>query len=258
MSGPPGGPPDATPLVTAHVELSIGGEIFDARMEVPTGPTRLVCLLPTFRSVSESLTGTAARRAESEGKRISCAKGCGACCRQLVPIAEVEAQAVAELVESMPEPRRSEVRRRFAEARRRLDEAGLLIRVLERQELNKAQRQELGMDYFRLGIACPFLEEESCSIYADRPIACREYLVTSPPENCARPSAETVRMVPPLARAWIALARLDESETDRSLRWVPLVLAPEWWETHAAESPPRPGTELVQAFFEKLVPNKKD
>ena len=39
----------------------------------------------------------------------------------------------------------------------------------------------LGREYFQLGIPCPFLEEESCSIYHDRPITCREYLVTSPP-----------------------------------------------------------------------------
>ncbi len=41
--------------------------------------------------------------------------------------------------------------------------------------------------YFHLGIACPFLEDESCSIHADRPISCREYLVTSPAVNCADP-----------------------------------------------------------------------
>jgi len=257
-STPPTGPLGAKPSATATIALSIGGEMFDARIEVPTGPTRLVDLLPTFHATVESLTSIAAARAEAEGKRISCAKGCGACCRQLVPIAEVEAQGIAELVDAMPEPRRSEVRRRFADARRRLDETGMLARLLARKELNKPQRLELGLDYFRLKIACPFLEEESCSIYADRPIACREYLVTSPPENCARPSAETVRMVPPLVRGWMALARMEERDEDRFLRWVPLVLAPEWWETHAEPSPLRPGTKLLETFFEKLIPKKKD
>jgi Fe-S-cluster containining protein len=34
---------------------------------------------------------------------------------------------------------------------------------------------------------CPFLEDESCSIHPDRPLVCREYLVTSPAELCAGP-----------------------------------------------------------------------
>jgi hypothetical protein len=33
--------------------------------------------------------------------------------------------------------------------------------------------------YFLQGVACPFLEAESCGIHPDRPLACREYLVTS-------------------------------------------------------------------------------
>ena len=50
--------------------------------------------------------------------------------------------------------------------------------------------------YFRLGIACPFLESESCSIHRDRPLVCREYLVSSPSEHCADPVRGTIERVP--------------------------------------------------------------
>ena len=48
--------------------------------------------------------------------------------------------------------------------------------------------------YFAAGIPCPFLEEERCGVYDERPVVCREYAVTSPPELCERlePGLEAV------------------------------------------------------------------
>jgi len=62
----------------------------------------------------------------AEGGTVSCKKGCAACCRYLVHVSESEAYYLYELVERLPEPRRSQVRERFAEARRRLQQAGFL------------------------------------------------------------------------------------------------------------------------------------
>src|SRR5262249_43913345 len=142
---------------------------------------------------------------------ISCRKGCGACCRQAVPITTVEARRLRELVDELPEPRRSEVQARFAEARRRLTEAGLLEKLLYPEQWTEGEARTLGVAYFQQAIACPFLESESCSIYHDRPMACREYLVTSPAENCSRPTAEGVRCLPLPFSVWKAVARLDEA-----------------------------------------------
>lgn len=257
MSDAKNGPAKASRSGTATVSLSIDGETYSARIEVPTGPIPLVRLLPVFRSVAESVVGVATARVESAGERISCARGCGACCRQLVPIAEVEARAVRDVIAGMPEPRRSVIRARFEEARRRLEAAGLLGRLAERRGLDEDGRRALGRDYFREAIPCPFLEDEACSIYADRPIACREYLVTSPAENCASPSADTVRMVRLPAKAWLAVARTGAAPADRVTRWVPLVLAPEWADAHPDGAPPRPGPDLLREFFEQLARKTK-
>jgi Fe-S-cluster containining protein len=175
----------------------------------------------------------------------------------LVPISEVEARRLGELVEEMPEPRRTEIRARFAEARRRLDEAGLLENLLHPEQLKEGEGRPLGLKYFFQGIACPFLEEESCSIYHDRPIACREYLVTSPAENCARPSAETVQCVKLPLKVSNALTHLDRvAPGARFIRWVPLILAPEWAATHPEEPLLRSGPEWLRDFFEHLTGKK--
>jgi Fe-S-cluster containining protein len=188
----------------------------------------------------------------AQGQTISCKKGCGACCRQLVPLPPTEARRLRDLVNELPQQRRSEIQARFADARSRLQQAGLLEDLLDLGRVRKERRGELALQYFRQGIACPFLEEESCSIHPDRPLVCREYLVTSAAEHCARPSAASVRCVPLPVRASRALARLDNDESAEPVRLVPLVLAPEWADAHAEEVAARPGPELLRDFFGHL------
>jgi hypothetical protein len=117
---------------------------------------------------------------------------------------------------------------------------------------------EVGMGYFDRGIPCPFLEEESCSIYGVRPLVSREVLVTSPAEHCACPRAGTVKRVKMPLKAWTAMAAFDEVPAGaRYIRWVPLILAPEWAEAHPEEQPQRPGPELPEGFFERLTGGRR-
>ena len=111
----------------------------------------------------------------------------------------------------------------------------------------------VGREYFRLGIACPFLEEESCSIYHDRPITCREYLVTSPAENCSRPSAENISMVDlPAGPVWPAVARFEKASNGR-MQWVPLILALDFAATADGEPEMRHGKEWAQEFMGRIA-----
>ena len=184
MDVPPSNGPET---VTARFALRMPGGTLQAEMTVPTGPTRVDAILPMAQALADNLIALTLNVVEAEGRTVSCRAGCGACCRQLVPLAEAEARRIRDLVEAMPEPRRSQVRSRFAEALRRFAEAGLLETIRQTDILDEERHRQVGLDYFRQHIACPFLEDESCSIHPDRPIACREYLVTSPPEHCAEP-----------------------------------------------------------------------
>jgi Fe-S-cluster containining protein len=247
--------PEAGPgFVTANVGLSGPDWQLQARMTVPAGPARLGELLPLVQSLADGVVGAAVKATEEQGEAVSCKKGCGACCRQLVPIAEVEARRIRDLVDGLPEPRRSRVRDRFAQARRWLEAAGLLDKFLHPEGWDEGEGRSIGLRYFLQGIACPFLEDESSSIYEDRPIACREYLVTSPAENCARPSAGAVKCVRLPLKVWTAVARFDPvSDGSRFIRWVPLILAPEWADAHPDEAPPRPGPELLRELLDHLA-----
>src|SRR5438034_8866097 len=96
--------PSASRYLTATVEFTVDGNLIRARIPVPAGPARLSDLLPACHAVSEAVVGIAAEKTAARGKPISCKAGCGACCRQLAPIAEPEARAIGHLVATLPEP----------------------------------------------------------------------------------------------------------------------------------------------------------
>src|SRR5262245_21289997 len=102
----------STETVTASVELAVGSWRLQAKLSVPAEPTSLRTVLPVIQTLADGMVHLAVKSVEEQGKTISCTKGCGACCRQLVPITEVEARNLADLIERLPEPRRSEVRAR--------------------------------------------------------------------------------------------------------------------------------------------------
>jgi Fe-S-cluster containining protein len=249
------GPAPGSVTVTVDIPLARGR--LKAEVPVPAAPTTPAALLPVFQAVADAVVRAAVQAAEARRQTISCTKGCGACCRQLVPISATEARRLAALVDQAPEPRRSALRARFADAVQWLEEAGLLEKLRRPEPLPREPRQALGLEYFRQGIPCPFLEEESCSIHPDRPLICREHLVTSPAEHCARPSAETVRRVRRPAQVSRALAGQDAGQTAKAEPWVPPIRAIEWAETEPAEPAARPGAACLPDFFNCLAGGDK-
>ena len=237
--------------ITGKGVLTIAGTKVELELSVPTQPVRAIKMLPVWQQLTNVVVDVGVHKAEAEGEQISCTKGCGACCRQLVPIAESEAHQLRELVAAMPEPRRTVIQAQFTEANEHLQQSGLVAQLLSPGELTTEAKRELGLAYFQLGIACPFLEDESCSIHSDRPLACREYLVTSPAENCAAPSAETVHCVAMPS----SVSRIVQALTaTRGESWLPLILALHWAaSSNPDQSPTRPGPEWLQAVFQQLT-----
>lgn len=247
--------PTNLPEPMASIGFTLEGDDFQmqARVTVPAGLTQFKELLPLAQHLSDRMVEQGVKAVEAAGRKISCGKGCGACCRNLVAISEVEARRIRDLVEELPEPRRSEIKERFGLARQRLEEAGLLERLQRPEKWDGEEYQKLITSYFPLQIACPFLEQESCSIYEDRPLTCREFLVVSPPEHCAEPAAREVLAVRLPLHVFHALARVEvPADSELMERVVPLILAPEWAESHPDEAPLRTGPEWFQEFLHHL------
>ena len=219
---------DATQTAPIHLDLPEG--VIDARMELPRGPMRLAEFAFEVTHLSSVVADLGIRQTEKLGHKVTCAKGCAACCRPMVPLSPPEAWVVTELIDSLAEPMRTRIEKRFAEAEALLQKEGLIekLAALEARAATDSEHQALAREYFALGLACPFLENEACSIYDYRPSVCREHLVSSPAEMCDDPFDRPVRPLPISIRLSEALARVwAELYRERPLT-VPLTLALRW------------------------------
>lgn len=238
--------------VSGTVGLNVGGRQLQMEMNVPATPIHPKRMLPILQQMTNSFVDIAVEEEKQQGYSVSCKAGCGACCRQLVPISEIEARNLSDLVAAMPEPRQTEIRRRFDEAREKLKEVEMLEPLRDPDRFTDQTIKDMGLAYFHVKIPCPFLEEESCSIHQDRPLSCREYLVTSPPENCLRPTADSVRQIEIPAKVSNAVIRLSKQSSARFIPYVPMILALEWVENHPDEMPLKSGPDILKHVLENL------
>lgn len=224
-------------LIPVTVRLRVLGESVDVQEEVPSGRARPDELLPLLRAIDNAAIERAAARSEAEGRPIACYRGCSACCRaQPVPVTPAEAFTLALLVERLPEPRRSEVRAAFADRVMRLLAVGLAEDYLERDaNITADQARDIARRYFSLGLVCPFLENDACGIYQERPFVCRQYLVTSPPALCSNPFDNAVDVLPAPLAAASGFQKVTSEALGREQLTVPLTLALEYVALHRDE-----------------------
>lgn len=174
------------------------------------------------------------------------------CCRQMVPLSAPEAFYLADLLDSISANRRKEILKRFEEIVEKLERRNLIDELLDPDYCDDAVLP-IAKKYFLLNLPCPFLLEESCSIHPNRPVACREYNVTSPASWCADPySYEVVKVPMPLPLS-APLARLTARLTGFKPRLIPLSLVPLWTSEHAdLRKVQWPGLELFQGFMAEV------
>lgn len=231
------------PLATGAATLVLSGEPVAFELTVPAGPTTVEAVLPVVQGLSSLLAGRAAARSAAEGRAVTCKAGCGACCRQLVPLAAAEARRLAAVVAALPEPRQSLVRERFAAAVTAVEATGLMDRLTDPVERDP----QAGRAYFRLGIACPFLEDEACSIHPDRPLSCREYLVTSPAEVCRELNVEGVERLTLEGDPSLAVLKADPRAG-----WLPLIYALVYDQAAPPSPRDRTGPEILAEVLGRL------
>ncbi len=242
---------------TGSIRLNIGGRPATLEVSVPAEPVKPHRMLPVFQKMANGLVSLSVKAAEANGESISCKAGCGACCRQPAPLSEIEVYHIAELVEAIPEPRRTEVKARFDSAARHFQDSGWFDRMRGCAELlgNRPPEviqdriHELVTEYFREGIPCPFLENESCSIHEDRPIVCREYLVTTPAENCSKWDRSTITKVGLFGQVSKMIQNFAATGDMDKHGLLPLIRAVELVAKYPSTSPLRTGDEWMSEIL---------
>lgn len=132
------------------------------------------------------------------GNRISCSKGCWFCCSQHVGASLQECDAIVFWLYQHDDALEAFITR-YPNWRNRLRAYEDVFQQVTRagsaslSQPNDARALEVFMQkaeaYGQLNILCPFLDQESCSIYPVRPFVCASEIVVSPPENC-KPSSD--------------------------------------------------------------------
>jgi Fe-S-cluster containining protein len=248
---------DEQPQETVSVEFAvgIGDGKFTASAVVPAGRTNLTQILPVLQSLDDSFIGGVTKQLNEAGLTVSCKAGCGACCRQMVPLSIFEAEALSAWIRTLPESRQEELASRFHQALLALASAGLIDRMVNEDWLAETESaRKLAMDYLYRRVPCPFLENESCSIHPIRPLICREYLVTSPAEHCVDPAtlqATPVRL--PLNFSRI-LNRIGAELEGDSRGWIPLVFLFAWMKSgsHPGEAITGAGPQVLYEFVKHM------
>ncbi len=162
----------------------------------------------------------AERRVRELQVDVSCEPGCAACCRHLVPLAPPEADRLVALLDRLQPGDAALVQERWEQAWRTLEAEGLAELLLDLAadpaSVPPDGRAWLAQAYRQADVDCPFLINERCGIYAERPLACRLHLSTQSPAACrAGGGGGDVRLSgPPPVAAWSREAGGD---------WIPLV-----------------------------------
>src|SRR5262249_40745338 len=100
-----------------------------------------------YRQFIEQVDRLTARLASRYARHLACRAGCSGCCHHHLSVFNVEAAAVREAIEALPEETRAVIERPARE-------------VIARESNHEP-------------VACPLLMNDRCSIYESRPLICR-------------------------------------------------------------------------------------
>ncbi|MBN2531344.1 MAG: YkgJ family cysteine cluster protein [Spirochaetales bacterium] len=209
-------------------------------LEIPPGKISLDELVSPLHMLYNSII-----MLEMNGKKITCKKGCCACCIQMIPLSIPEVFYLDKLINTLPSAHKKRVKKRFARNKNLLYGSNLLTSLK-----NPRKVRSLDEEYFQLGLDCPFLESGICSIYQNRPFVCREYYVQSPAGLCRSPYTASIQKVKINLNIGALLSSFTAKLLGLASTPVPLIIIPDW-----AERFRYPGEQKFPAdwMFKKIL-----
>ena len=181
-------------LQTLPLPLRIGTQSMIFWIGFFLGTANLSEIVPAARDLSEVTIETFVEEISRRGEKVSCRKGChAACCRHLmVSLSVPEALSMVGEVDSQDAESRTRTIRSCATVA-----AKIRNHFKDTPSVTAGHQLKDGIldSYMDLDVECPFLLENCCSIYRQRPMTCRECLVTSPESYCKKKVGQLVQKV---------------------------------------------------------------
>jgi Fe-S-cluster containining protein len=237
------------------LELGILGKEVDFSIAVVKGQATLADIVPLARTICTKITDVVVESICSDGGRIPCRKGCVACCGPyLVPLSVPEALRLNEEISAAPPNQREPMLRACLLAAHRIlnqkPPEPFLDQTTEPSQAGPAELNLVLSWYASLKLPCPFLCKGLCTIYQQRPMACRELFVKDSADACGgeQSIAEVVQMPVKMPNALAQLASDFEGTTAEA---VILPLTPAWYEQNKQRADRTwPAVMMVKRFLE--------
>lgn len=181
------------------VDISIPAADFslDVTLSYADKSVRLSELVHICRQLADMIVEKVIQHRQQTASPTACKKGCSHCCHYMIPLSSAEAFRLDEEIQALPRDRKRKAIRSMLVAARRVLEYRVPKLVAEghSEELQTPNLLVISDWFNSLHLPCPFLTDNSCRIYANRPIACREHLATGNPFGCKTTSKKIASVV---------------------------------------------------------------
>jgi Fe-S-cluster containining protein len=249
------------------LELVILGETLIFHIGIDKEKIKLADIVPPARVLCDRITEIILRRTSSDENYIPCSKGCSACCKRcLVPLSVPEALRFKEEIIAEPASRRESVWKACLRAAQLILKQRPPESLIDQTDASSLiQSVDIGIIsnwYTSLNLACPFLYNNVCGIYEQRPLACREHFIKGSSVACSGQGgvAEVIEMPIQLPNV---LGQLASELEGKDMESVILPLALVWCQenseraerTWPAEMMVRRFAEIVESMARRNMPS---
>jgi Fe-S-cluster containining protein len=171
------------------LEIDILDEKIGFRINVGQAQARLTDIVPLARTICSKINDAVIKNIQNNGEQIPCYKGCSTCCKRcLVPLSVPEAFRLKDEVDQAQAPKRQLIRKNCLIASRHLltqKTTKKFVHQLSNSTSDKpADPDHISDWYSGLKLACPFLHQDICTIYEQRPLVCMEHFIIGSAGGC--------------------------------------------------------------------------
>jgi Fe-S-cluster containining protein len=169
------------PSETIERTIEISDTTLHLCIQTNNEPVPLSDMVPLAQAISDKLVSILIEQAAQTGRPVQCRNGCCACCRYLVALSLPEVYAFRQVFSSIDIERRIPILHAGINASKQILDSSLR----EKSGIHDgSDMPAINQWYASLHLKCPFLSAGSCSIYEQRPLACREHIVITSPAFC--------------------------------------------------------------------------
>jgi len=226
---------------TEHLNLCIRASV---------SPAKLSDIVPLARDVCDIIVQKKQKQLQQQNVTVACRNRCSACCSYFVPVSVPEAFRIVEELNEMPEEKAKNILRLSLKAAEKML-ADIPDNLILSDSAAVNSLEQFSRWYHKLNIICPFLSDHSCTEYGNRPLACREHLVTGSSEYCKNPGSDSTSPVEMPVSIFQAVSRLSIEFEGTGPEAIAFHLALPWVQTNLERGKKTwPAVEMVRRFVE--------